>query len=78
MASQVKFLVLHRQRYCSTIIIGRLARQTFSGADQKIDDFSQAFKSLQDSLGRGIALQTGFVSGRILEGVETLGMALLN
>lgn len=55
-------------------LIGRLVRQTLDDSDKKIDQLVQALATLKQALGLSNISQTAFVSARVLEGVNTLGM----
>jgi hypothetical protein len=52
----------------------RVVKQTLSNTGQAIKDLSNHLIALKQSFDSGIALQTVFVSTRIQEEVEKLGM----
>lgn len=60
---------------CSSLIIpsGRLFRQTWSNTNETIEHLISALKDLKESFDRGVACQAIFISGTLLEKVETLG-----
>jgi hypothetical protein len=57
-----------------TTPIARVVQQTLSNTGRAINDLSNHLIALKQSFDSGIALQTVFVSTRILEEVEKLGM----
>jgi len=55
---------------------GRLVNQTLDArAKKRIDDYTQAFKSLGDAFDRGVLVQTAFLSLRTFEELQNLGLS---
>jgi len=53
---------------------GRLARQTFTDYDEKIDQFSQNFLNLKQAFDAGVNIQVALTSFRTEEKLDAMGL----